>query len=421
MSTKEIQHFEKLFFERLSESWKDISSEELMSFLSVKCQEIITKEELKKLLDEKRELNIKFGIDPTGSDVHLGHIVPIMLLRQFLRAGHHIDLVIGDFTAKVGDPSGRESARMALTSEMIEENMKTYSAQIGRFIDISALNVHHNSSWLASKSLAGYFSVIQKISLAEVMQREDFRSRNKNTEGVSLAEASYGVLMGFDSVELKTDIELGGEDQLLNFMQCRVVLKANGMKEEVAMTTPILEGTAGDGKKMSKSFGNYIAVTASSEDKFGKIMSIPDSLILSYFKAFADVNEKDLEGLENFIAESPLEAKKQLGVFLISLETGKLEDGETERVNFERKFSKGTITDADAMPLQAEASTKLFDALVASGQFESKSEVRRLFEQEAVRLIDGDDEKILTLETTADDAVGIVRVGKLKFFSVTIS
>jgi len=413
--------FDELFFVRSQESWNDLPSEEFLGFLKMKVTQAITWGEVELKLKEGRSLRIKLGIDPTGSELHLGHLVPIMLLKQFLRAGHHIDLIIGDFTAQVGDPSGRESPRSTITQETIEKNLSTYIDQISRFIDVSKITVNRNSKWLAGMTLPELFPLLQKVSLTEAMQRDDFRNRTKNGEGVTLAEATYALLMGIDSANLKTDIELGGLDQLLNFQQCRVVMEAKGLPREAVVTTPILEGTAGDGRKMSKSYGNYIAVEAPISEKFGKIMSVPDNLLLSYFKSFADVHEREEKDLKIFIAENPLEAKKQLGTFLVALETRNLEDGMKERENFEKRFSKKEITAEDAVALSAEDSTTVFDTLMTSDMFASKAELRRLFQQKAVRSIDGVEERIIAIDETVENNQGLIKVGKLKVFTISLN
>lgn len=411
-----MKRYDELYFNRLSENWQDLSTEEFIGYLTPKSQQILTHEGLKKLLDEKRELRIKFGIDPTGSDVHMGHLVPVMFLRQFMRAGHHVDFIIGDFTARIGDPSGRSTERAPITKEAIEANYKTYADQISAFIDVSKLNLHYNSTWLEKTTLQELFPVLQSVSLTEAVQREDFRARFKNEQAVSLAEATYGVMMGLDSVALKTDIEVGGIDQLLNFQQCRGVLAHYGMKEEVVLTTPILEGTAGDGRKMSKSFGNYIAATAPAVDKFGKIMSIPDSLIVSYFTSFADVHEREVEELTEFAKSNPLEAKKQLAAFIVAFEAGNIEAGLDEREAFERKFAKKEVTTEDAIKLPYSEGKTIFDALMAGSHFASKSELRRLFEQGAVRHILDDREVEIPIDELVENIDGVVRVGKMKLF-----
>lgn len=416
-----MKRFDQQFCARISESWDSIESDELVGFLLPKCQEVITPERLRQKIVEQPVLKVKFGIDPTASEIHIGHVVPIMLLRQFAKAGHHIDFIIGDFTARVGDPTARDTGRIPLNPEQIVKNMETYTSQIGKYIDLRVLHIHYNTEWLNPMTLQEIFAIFQQINLSEAMQREDFRARMRNEQTVSLAEVCYGVLMGIDSVHLRTHAEVGGIDQLLNFQQCRKIMRQSGMDEEAILMTPILEGTSGDGKKMSKSYGNYIAVNATHEDKFGKIMSIPDRLIGQYFRCFADVHERELKELDVFIADNPLEAKKQLATLIVALETKHIEDGLRERESFERKFSQKKIRDEDCVELTEDANTTILDALLKSGQFKSKGELRRLFEQQGVRSVSEDGDTILSPEIAIGQIRGVVRVGKRRFFRFVTS
>jgi tyrosyl-tRNA synthetase len=343
-----------------------------------------------------------------------------MLIRQFAKAGHHISFIIGDFTARVGDPTARETGRVPLSSEQIAKNRETYTDQIGRYINLDTVQIHLNSSWLNSMTLQEVFDVFHQVNLTEAMQRDDFRARIKSSHAVSLAEVCYGVLMGIDSVYLAADVEVGGIDQLLNFQQCRKIMRNKGMSEETILMTPILEGTGGDGRKMSKSYNNYIAVNAEPKDKFGGIMSIPDRMVLQYFCSFADVHQREIENLKSFIEKNPLEAKKQLATLLISIETGSLEIGLQEREVFERKFSRRNIDeDKDCIHVTALSNVSLIDLLMSTGQFESKNEIRRLFEQSAVRQISEEDPRILPVETMAIDSIGTIKVGKRRFFKIS--
>lgn len=405
---------------RLSENWNGIEADELMGYVLPKCKEILTEAKLRELLARRERLRVKFGIDPTASDIHLGHVVPVMLLRQFARAGHHVDFIIGDFTARVGDPTERQTGRIPLSVEKIEENMRTYQEQIGIYIDLSLITFHHNASWLNPMPLQEVFAIFQQLNLAEAMQRDDFRSRLKASQGVSLAEVCYGVLMGIDSVHLRTQLEIGGIDQLLNFQQCRKIMRLNGMEEETIAMTPMIEGTSGDGRKMSKSYGNAIAVRATAEEQFGKIMSIPDSLIVQYFCSFADIHQKEVPELEALVASNPMEAKKQLATVVVALRTKSFDDGLLERQRFERKFSRRSIVQADCIQVTATPGLTMFQALEQSGEFKSRNELRRMFEQHAVRIISGEEET--TVELAGGIPIGgcIVRVGKRKFFQIHI-
>ncbi len=407
--------YSKHFFDRLDESWLDIKPDEFLEFILPKSQEILTANKLVGLLEEGRKLVIKFGIDPTAKDIHLGHIVPIMILRQFQRAGHKIKLVIGDFTARVGDPSGRTLIRKPISPEEIDENQKTYKDQIGKYLSLASIDFFENSSWLRNFSLEKFFDILQSLNLTEAIQRDDFRERLKNDQGVSLAEVCYGILMAIDSIQLGADIEVGGIDQLLNFQQCRKIMPLYGLYEEVAFMTPILEGTSGDGKKMSKSFNNYIAVNSSAEDKFGKIMSIQDKLIFPYFVSFADVNKKEIPELEKFINDDPLEAKKQLATFIVAQDTNSMEKGEEERESFERKFSQKIISDEDCVDIKINKKENLFNLLFSTGMFSSKSELNRIFLHGGVHWIEPKSDALLGPEVIIRFPSRI-RVGKRRFF-----
>ncbi len=338
---KKNNRFDQLFFPRISESWEGIKVDEFIGFLFPKCQRILTAKKLLALLSREQKLRVKFGIDPTASSIHIGHLAPMMLLKQFIKAGHLIDFIIGDFTALVGDPSGRDTERVPLTPEQNIINMQTFQDQISTFIDISSANIHQNSEWLNQISLRELFAIIQKINLTEAIQREDFRKRIRNSQAVSLAEVCYGMLMGIDSVHLSTDVEIGGIDQLLNFQQCRKIMHEKNIAKEVVMMVPLLEGTDGGERKMSKSFGNTIPITDNLENKFGKIMSIPDRLTFQYFCSFADVHQRELYELKTFTKSDPLEAKKQLATFLVALETKDITNGYKER----EKFKKSSLNE----------------------------------------------------------------------------
>jgi tyrosyl-tRNA synthetase len=254
------------------------------------------------------------------------------------------------------------------------------------------------------------------LSLSEILQREDFRKRLKEGHGLTVAELLYSYAQGIDSVEIEPDIEVGGRDQLLNFAHGRTVMQARGQKPEIALTTPVLEGIFGDGRKMSKSYGNYIAVNSSLEDKFGKIMSLPDSLLMMYYKAFADVKESELGELKRSVELNPLETKKQLAQFMVSIEAKSLEAGAKEREKFENRFSKG-IYDDDIPVLYFKEGQLLIDILMSSGQFKSKSELLRLFEQNAVKSVKLEERFFAKDEIAVE---GTYKVGKTKFFRFII-
>ncbi|MDA1335057.1 MAG: tyrosine--tRNA ligase [bacterium] len=407
-----------LLWDRSKKPLKSLSSEDFLALLKPKCREIVTERELKSLLDSKKKLRIKYGIDATGSDVHLGHAVPVMLLNLFQRAGHEIHFIIGDFTGKIGDPSGRSDKRKELTDSQITANMKSYSKQIEPLLDLKKADIHKNSTWLNKMPLTDFFKVLTSISFGEVAQREDFRERIASGAGVSMREANYAALMAVDSLHVKADVEVGGIDQLLNFMQARNVMshdKSIG-KPEVVLATPLIEGTSGDGRKMSKSFNNYVGIADEPDNQFGLIMSIPDYLVQQYFISFGDVSEGDLHDLGSFVKGEPLEAKKQLASLIVAIFHG---EGKSKkaREGFERKFAKKEYTKDDEVIIKITSSPLgIMDALIeAHGDDLSKSKIRILIEQGAVHRIEGDSSETLGTEDTImhDD---LVRVGKKKIF-----
>lgn len=404
--------YDELLFNRFYEDWHNKSVDDLLSLLKVKTQTTLPASIDKVALTGK--LNIKLGIDPTGADIHIGHLCPIFCLNLLLKFGHHVDFVIGDFTAKIGDPSGRNTERAMITDAQIAQNFATYTKQIAPYIDLKKVSVRKNSEWLAKYSLNDFLAVLQKIKLSVATQREDFRNRIEN---VSLAEVCYAVLMGLDSVNLNTNIELGGIDQLLNFSQCRTVQEIYGKKQELALCVPILEGLSGDGRKMSKSYNNYIAVSASAEDKFGKFMSLPDNLLLKYYQAFGYLYTEELPDLVEFINKNPLEAKKQLATYFVSLDGNNLDIGRTEREKFERKFSKRELTDDDFITVRVAANTDIVNAIFAANKFASKGEIKRLLLANAVTNLDTN-EKIGTDFVVTKNTK--IKVGKLNIFNMEV-
>ncbi|MDB5162484.1 MAG: Tyrosine--tRNA ligase [Candidatus Saccharibacteria bacterium] len=410
--------FSEKKFSKTYESLEGATPNELISLIEPKIEHAITIDSVKEQLEKGEPLNIKFGTDPTGPDLHIGHVVPIRVLDILSRAGHNIDLVFGDFTAKVGDPSGRSNERPLLTDEKISENVSTFRTQVNKYFDTTRSNVKvsHNSDWLKDMPFSEVFKYLQDVNLSEAMQRRDFRTRLLGGQGVSLAEAFYGTMMGIDSVQLETDIEIGGIDQLLNFQQTREVQRNRGQHAESVLMTPILEGTSGNGIKMSKSLGNFVPLRATPNEIYGKMMSIPDDLILKYMTAFAPVEQSELEGLSKQIADNPLEMKKQLATYMAAISTSELSKGLEERENFERRFVNKTLDEKDIQVLPSSVDS-LIDGIFATGNYSSRGEIRRLALQGAIK-IDGQKVSEEELLGALPESDTIVTVGKRSAYRI---
>ena len=366
--------------------------------------ETIEKESLIKKLNSGRKLRIKFGIDPTKPDIHLGHTVPLLKLREFQELGHKAVLIIGDFTAQIGDPSGQAAERKPLTEKEVKFNMKHYLEQAGKVLDVKRAEVRYNSEW-HNKSLKNFLEVTKAVSVSQIMKREDFQKRIDSGGDVTILESLYAILQGYDSVMVKADVELGGYDQKLNLLMGRRIQRYFKMPEQDIMTMPLIEGTDGI-RKMSKSFGNYIALNDSPQDMFGKIMSVPDSLINKYFIHFTEA--EPVEG-------NPYESKIILGETLVRMYHGE-KAALKAKENFVKTFSKKEIPD----DIETEEISKdvLMNGttimLVTIGVAKSNSEARRLINQGAVK-VDG---RAVSDPNEKRKDGEVVKVGKHKFFKI---
>lgn len=362
-------------------------------------EEVIVKEHLEAALQAGRKLRIKFGIDPTAPDIHLGHTVPLRKLRQFQDAGHKIVLIIGDFTAMIGDPSGKQEARKPLTEKEVKMNLKSYLKQAGKVLNVKKAEVHYNSKWLSKKNLL--LELLGKESIQRVQERDDFQKRIKDGREVTVLETVYPLLQGYDSVAIKADVEIGGTDQKFNLLMGRRLQRSYGLGEQDVVTTPLLEGTDGV-KKMSKSVGNYIGLEEKPNDMFGKIMGIPDTLTDKYYTLLTDADRT--------IAD-PREAKLELGKIIVGMYHGE-KAGAAAKDEFIRVFSKHEKPSEIAK--KKISATNIIDVLVEAGAAASKSEARRLIEQGGVKV---NDQKVVDVSMNVA-AGAVVQVGKHTFFRV---
>ncbi|MPZ81980.1 MAG: tyrosine--tRNA ligase [Actinophytocola sp.] len=355
---------------------------------------------------EGRRFIAKFGIDPTGAEVHLGHAVPMLILSRFQRMGHQVVFIVGDMTAKIGDPSGRSDERPALTDEDIARNLVTYREQVTPFFDFTRADFKHNGDWLRDISLPQIIEITAQIPASMPLQREDFRKRLEAGQGLSLAELMYSVVMALDSVETGCDLEVGGIDQFLNMQMCRKVMDICGQTSELVVATSLIEGTDGTGAKMSKSKSNYVPLTAPPGEIFGKIMSVPDRLVEPYFRALSEWRDAELAiANERVQAGSlhPMDLKKTLAGEVTAAIHG-VDAAMTAREEFVARFSKRTFAEAGDLPEIGDLDQTITETVRALGFAKSNGDVRRVAQQNGLRLVAEVDGEQTQVTLTADEA-----------------
>ena len=320
--------------------------EEQLKVITSGTMQIVPLEGLKEKLAKGKPLTIKLGVDPTSPDLHLGHAVPLRKMRQFQDLGHNVTLIIGNGTALIGDPSGRDSTRPPLTSEQIEVNAQTYVEQAMKILDPDRTTVVHNGDWIKPMNLETMLSLMSKFTVARILEREDFSKRYHNQQPIALHEFIYPVLQAYDSVMIKADVEMGGNDQIFNLLAGRDLMRDEGMEPQIALTMPLLEGTDGV-KKMSKSYGNYIGLTDEPADMFGKIMSIPDELVARYYRLCSTLSIDEVDAIDASFEDGtadPYALKRALGRNIVELYHGVDKAAQAEEA-FDALFKKHEIPD----------------------------------------------------------------------------
>lgn len=373
-------------------------------------------EDLKEKLAAGKRLRVKLGVDPTRPDLTFGHMVVFNKLRQFQDLGHQAVLIIGDYTACIGDPSGRSALRPVLTREEVMENAKTYLAQAFKILDESRTEVHYNSEWFGGMSFGDLLNLARKMTVARMLERDDFAKRYASKTPISIVEFLYPLVQGYDSVMIESDVELGGTDQLFNNLVGRDLQRDAGQSGQSVITMPLLVGLDGE-KKMSKSYGNYIAFNDSPRDMFGKIMSVGDDTMWKYYQYLLLETPEQIERMKS---EHPMKCKKNLACLMVSRFFG-ADVGRAELENFEKVFSKNEIP--DEMPefawdsVAQSDSAPIVNVMSETKLFPSKKEVRRLIEQGAVKL---DSERVsdpfLALSRPVNPLV--LQAGKRVFFRI---
>jgi tyrosyl-tRNA synthetase len=362
-------------------------------------------------------LLVKLGCDPTRPDLHIGHAVVLRKMRQFQDLGHRAVLIIGDFTAMIGDPSGRSKTRQSLTIEDTRANGQTYLDQAGHILDTSPekLEIRYNSEWLNDMRFSDVVQLAGKYTVARMLERDDFEKRYKSGEPISIHELLYPLAQGQDSVVLRSDVELGGTDQLFNLLVGRSLQEANGQEPQVALCMPILEGTDGV-EKMSKSLDNYIGITDAPAEMYGKTLSIPDTLIFKYFELATDAPTGDLEQLRGFAEENPRDAKHRLAGTLVRMYHGD-DAANAARDHFERTVIRDEVPEDLPEVAVAESEINILDLIRRADFARSNGEARRFVQQNAVT-VDGERVTDPGQVIAMSDAPFVLRVGKRRYIRV---
>ncbi|GAB3159161.1 hypothetical protein GCM10027059_05080 [Myceligenerans halotolerans] len=389
----------------------DLSLNEQAELIAARTQQLqpsadALAERVAQAASANRQFIAKFGIDPTGAEVHLGHAVPMMLLSRFQRMGHQVVLIVGDVTAKIGDPSGRSDERPALTDDDIARNLATYKEQVTPFFDFSHAQFRYNGDWLRDVTLPQIIEILAKIPVSMPLQREDFRKRLEAGQGLSMAELIYSVVMALDSVEIDCDLEIGGIDQFLNMQMGRKVMEISGQTPEIVVATSLIEGTDGTGAKMSKSQGNYVPVAAPAGEIFGKLMSVPDRLVEPYFRALSEWTDAELAVVTERLAAKtlhPMDLKKILAGEMTAAVHG-VDAAMKAREEFTAQFSKRTFSDVSDLPVIEDLTVSVVDVVKTLGFAKSNSDVRRVAEQNGLRIVVEAEDGQRQTTLTADEA-----------------
>ena len=401
---------------------------EQLKILKRGVSDLISEDELKdKLVEAKKEgrpLKVKLGLDPSAPDIHLGHTVVLRKLKQFQDLGHEVYLIIGDFTGMIGDPTGKSETRNQLTKEEVLENARTYEEQFSKVLDPEKTNVVFNGDWLKEMDFADVLELSAHYTVARMLERDDFSKRYNAEKPIGIHEFFYPLMQGYDSVAIEADVELGGTDQRFNLLVGRKLQQEYGQEPQVVLMMPLLEGLDGV-NKMSKSLDNYIGVYDQPADMFGKVMSIPDDMILRYFELLTDVSIERLDEMNKKLKRddfNPMELKKELAHEIVE-EYHSEEDAVKARQEFESVFSKGNLP--EDIPVIEIAESDLEDGelwivklVAATGLVDSNSQARRMIKQGAVSINDEKYEKI-NLDIEVEDQM-IIQIGKRRFAKIKL-
>ncbi len=382
--------------------------------IQAKTVDLLPLEELETKLRRGRPLRIKYGADPSRPDLHLGHYVCLKKLKDLQDLGHQIIFIIGDFTAMIGDPSGRDQTRPRLSREEVRENAKTYMDQVFKILDPDKTQVVYNSEWLSTLTPYDIIDLATSYTVARMLERDDFQKRYQNNIPIFIHEFLYPLFQGYDSYAIQADIEVGGTDQKFNFIVAREVQKHYGQEPQVILTMPLLVGTDGV-RKMSKSYGNYIAFNDPPEEIYGKVMSIPDDVVLDYYSLILFYEDPELEKVKQRMREDPRNTKAELAYQIVRIFYSDAEAKRAEE-HFNRVFRDKQAPEEMPTFSMPPGGMNIVELLYQAGLVASKSEARRLIQQRAVRL---NQEVIPSIEAViAPESPSVLRVGKRRFLKL---
>ena len=388
----------------------DTDPAKIEKLLTRGVEEVFVKEDLEKKLKSGKQLRVKLGFDPTGSNIHIGRAILLRKLKEFQDLGHQVIFLIGDFTALIGDPSDKLEKRPMLTREKVEENLRDYKKQVGKIVDLSKSEFVYNSKWLSKLTFKDVAELAESFSVAQMSNRRNFKDRLDNGDDVSLREFMYPLMQGYDSVELKADVELGGFDQLFNLKAGRTLQKKYGQTPQDILTTVMLEGT--DGRKMSTSWGNVINIIDESSDMYGKVMSVKDELMEKYFTLCTDLS---IEEISKILDGDPKSAKMRLAREIVTIYHSE-SDAKKAEENWVKTFSEGGVPE-DIVSVNGVVGNLLKDTAISSKLIESSSEWKRLIEQGGIYF---EDEKITDPNQKIEKS-GVLKIGKRRFLNIEIN
>lgn len=398
-----------------------LTPEEQFHIIQSGAAQIVPEDALMEKLKRNKPLNVKLGVDPTAPDIHLGHAVPLRKLRQFQDMGHEVTLIIGDGTALIGDPSGRNTTRPQLSREQVKANAQTYVDQAFKVLDPEKTTLRYNSEWILDLNMEELLKLLSNFTVARILERDDFHNRYTSGQPISLHEFLYPVMQAYDSVVINADVELGGTDQLFNLLAGRELMEKMGMEPQICLTLPLLEGTDGV-KKMSKSYGNYIGLTDEPNDMFGKVMSLPDELMVKYYRLASTMPVADIDAIEVGLADGslhPNRVKRDLAQNIVAAYYNEAAALEAEAA-FDRVFKNHDMPteiadfEADLTP-NDDGLVYLAKIIHDAGMTQSVGDARRMIDGGGVR-IDGEPVPAKQYNVAPDAIKGhVVQVGKRKY------